>query len=137
MSAAGAARPLTDLTFTDASEALACSHVGASPAIEAAAEPDVPARWEWRGDLGIGGMGRVSLVHDHRLGRDIALKEAVSDADARLLHREALITAALEHPGIVPVYDVGRSLEGRPWYAMRVVRGRSLAAVLAERPPLP
>lgn len=91
-------------------------------------------RWEWLGDLGAGGMGRVALVRDHLLGRNVALKEPTSEADASRLHHEALITAALEHPGIVPVYDLGAGAEGTPWFAMRVVPGRSLASLLEGAP---
>ena len=76
-----------------------------------------------------GGMGRVWLARDGALGRQIALKELRPDqADnsivcSRFLY-EAKITAQLEHPGIVPVYELG---EGEsPYYTMRFVRGRTL-----------
>jgi len=94
--------------------------------LEAAAATD-EARFEMRGELGAGGMGRVVIVHDRRLGRDVALKEPATEADARRLEREARVTARLEHPGIVPIYDSGRHADGRPWFAMRLVRGASLA----------
>ncbi len=83
-------------------------------------------------------MGAVHAALDQRLGRDVAVKTARGvdpDDDARLV-REARLTARLEHPGIVPVYDAGRAPDGRPRYAMRLVRGRPLAAVLAEAPDL-
>ncbi len=92
------------------------------------------ARWERLGELGSGGMGQVTLVRDRLLSRNVALKEPSDEVAAALLHREAMITAALEHPGIVPVYDIGTSEAGKPWFAMRVVRGRSLASVLAAGP---
>ncbi|MCC6624353.1 MAG: protein kinase [Deltaproteobacteria bacterium] len=105
-----------------------------TPALsEGAALPLAPeattteARFEVRGELGAGGMGRVVIVHDRRLGRDVALKEPATEADARRLEREARVTARLEHPGIVPIYDSGRHADGRPWFAMRLVRGASLA----------
>ena len=76
-----------------------------------------------------GGIGRVWLADDCTLGRQIALKELQPDqvdsatACSRFLY-EARITAQLEHPGIVPVYELG---EGRaPYYTMRFVRGRTL-----------
>jgi eukaryotic-like serine/threonine-protein kinase len=76
-----------------------------------------------------GGIGRVWLADDETLGRQIALKELHPDqvdnaiACSRFLY-EARITAQLEHPGIVPVYELG---EGRsPYYTMRFVRGRTL-----------
>jgi serine/threonine protein kinase len=77
-----------------------------------------------------GGIGRVWLARDAALGRQIALKElrpdqaADSTACARFLY-EARITAQLEHPGIVPVYELGEGQ--RPYYTMRFVRGRTLA----------
>ncbi|MFT4975036.1 MAG: WD40 repeat protein, partial [Myxococcota bacterium] len=90
--------------------------------------------------LGEGGMGTVYLAEDPRLRRQVALKEARGHAHgpaALRLRREARITASLDHPNIVPVYDTGIDDEGRPWYAMRVVRGRSLAVVLRESRDLP
>jgi WD40 repeat protein len=85
---------------------------------------------------GAGGMGMVMVAHDRRLGRNVALKRvAVAGDDAeghRRLAREAQITARLEHPGIVPIYDAGVGADGRSYYAMRLIRGRSLAEVLAD-----
>lgn len=68
----------------------------------------------------------------------MAIKEVLpgtADAAARLA-REALITANLQHPGIVPVYEVGRWAGGEPFYAMKLVAGRSLRDVVAEAPDL-
>jgi len=84
---------------------------------------------------GRGGLGRVSRAHDRELGRDIAIKELISRGhlgEVRFL-REALITARLEHPGIVPVYEAGRWPDGTPFYAMKLVSGRSLRELIAER----
>ncbi len=79
-----------------------------------------------------GGMGSVWLAHDANIGRDVALKELRPDsareasAASRFLS-EARITGRLEHPGIVPVYDIGRDpATGQPFYTMRFVRGRTL-----------
>lgn len=90
--------------------------------------------------LGEGGMGIVYLAEDPRLRRQVALKEARGHPEgpaAIRLRREARITAALDHPSIVPVYDTGIDDEGHPWYTMRVVRGRSLAVVLKGVSDLP
>src|SRR5690348_5609955 len=68
-----------------------------------------PQRYRVLGEHGRGGLGRVSRAHDCDLGRDVAIKELISRGDvseARFL-REALITARLEHPGIVPVHEAG------------------------------
>ena len=88
-----------------------------------------PGRYEVGGTIGLGGMGRVLLARDLRLDRDVAfkvLRPGIDDALALRLAREARVTARLEHPGIVPVYDAGRSPDGRLFYVMRLVRGRSL-----------
>jgi eukaryotic-like serine/threonine-protein kinase len=85
-------------------------------------------RYDILGEHGRGGLGRVSRAHDRELGRDIAIKELISRghlSEVRFL-REALITARLEHPGIVPVYGLGSYVDGQPYYAMRFVRGESL-----------
>jgi serine/threonine protein kinase len=80
-----------------------------------------------------GGMGRVWLARDGALGRQIALKELRPDqADnaiicSRFLY-EAKITAQLEHPGIVPVYELGEG--DAPYYTMRFVRGRTLGEAI-------
>jgi WD40 repeat protein len=92
-------------------------------------------RYDILGEHGRGGLGRVSRAHDRELGRDIAIKELISRgtlSEVRFL-REALITARLEHPGIVPVYEAGRWPDGTPFYAMKLVSGRPLRALIAER----
>ena len=96
-----------------------------------------PERYVLLGEHGRGGLGRVSRAHDRELGRDIAIKELISRghgnvAEVRFL-REALITARLEHPGIVPVYEAGRWPDGTPFYAMKLVAGRPLRDLIAER----
>lgn len=78
-----------------------------------------------------GGLGEVFVARDNELGREVALKEIQldksHDANARArFTREAEITGGLEHPGIVPVYGLGAHPDGRPFYAMRFIRGRSL-----------
>ena len=75
-----------------------------------------PGRYRIRGEHGRGARGCVSRAHDLRLGRDIAIKELISRGaanEARFM-REALITARLEHPGIVPVYEAGYWPDGTP-----------------------
>jgi WD40 repeat protein len=78
-----------------------------------------------------GGLGEVFLAFDRELRRRVALKELQSrlahdpDAQARFL-REAEVTGRLEHPGIVPVYSLGRYPDGRPYYAMRLIEGQTL-----------
>ncbi len=88
--------------------------------------------------VGAGGMGRVVLAYDRLLGREVALKEVPPDADPVLrarLAREASILARLDHPGVVPVHDTGRRPDGTVFFAMRVVRGRTLAQLFADPAP--
>jgi eukaryotic-like serine/threonine-protein kinase len=84
-----------------------------------------------------GGLGRVSVAMDAELHREVAVKEILPEqADdpksrARFL-LEAEVTGRLEHPGIVPVYGLGTSSDGRPYYAMRFVRGESLKEAISH-----
>ncbi len=87
-------------------------------------------------EIGRGGMGRILLGHDSGIGREVALKSphASSGADARALAnllREVRITGQLEHPNIVPIYRLDRLPDGSLYFAMKRIRGRSLAQVLA------
>lgn len=81
-------------------------------------------------ELGHGGMGTVYLAEDSDLDREVAIKVLSSEADESALShrmvREAQIIARLEHPGIVPVHDVGTLADGRVFYAMKLVRGERL-----------
>src|ERR1043165_7368613 len=92
-------------------------------------------RYRFLGEHGRGGLGKVSRAHDVVMGRDVAIKELISRGpieEVRFM-REALITARLEHPGIVPVHEAGRWPDGTPFYAMKLVSGRSLRTLIAER----
>ena len=84
------------------------------------------------GEFARGGMGRILSARDRRLGRTVALKElqAAASPDARRFVREALVTARLQHPAIVPIYEAGRWPDGVPFYAMKLVTGRSLDALI-------
>jgi serine/threonine-protein kinase len=78
-----------------------------------------------------GGLGIVSVARDAELNREVALKEIQeqhadhAESRARFL-LEAEITGRLEHPGVVPVYGLGTYSDGRPFYAMRLVKGETL-----------
>ncbi len=101
-----------------------------------------PKRYRIDREQGRGGLGCVYAAHDTWLDRQVAVKRALDGtsrvADARFV-REALVASRLQHPGIVPVYDAGRYPDGEPYYAMKLVGGRSLgeaihdASTLAER----
>ena len=97
--------------------------------------PALPDRYEPLDVIGRGGMGVVWRARDTLLHRDVAVKVIAShlpgDELAARLTREARIVARLEHPGIVPVYDVGTLDDGRAWYVMRLVIGQRLDVAAA------
>jgi tetratricopeptide (TPR) repeat protein len=107
--------------------------------------PEMPGRYVTTSlpELGRGGLGRVLAIKDQVLGRTVALKELHGDVrsataearssleqEARFL-REARLSAQLEHPSIVPIYEAGRRLDGSLFYTMRRIEGRTLAEALA------
>lgn len=92
-------------------------------------------RYELSGQLGSGGMGDVRLCRDRQIGRTVAMKVirearvASPEARARFIH-EARVQGQLEHPAVVPVYDLGINPDERVWFTMKRVRGVSLEAIL-------
>ncbi len=97
--------------------------------------PEVrPDTYKLGREVARGGMGRVIEAHDLRVGRSVALKELLveSSQNAARFEREARVTARLQHPAIVPIYEIGRWPDGAPFYAMRMVDGRTLRTCLAE-----
>jgi tetratricopeptide (TPR) repeat protein/tRNA A-37 threonylcarbamoyl transferase component Bud32 len=89
-------------------------------------------------ELARGGMGRILEATDVRHGRPVAIKMLLADgpvATARFL-REARITARLQHPAIVPVYEAARWATGEPFFAMKRVDGRPLDRAIAATPEL-
>ena len=101
--------------------------------------PEVdPSRYAITGELARGGIGRILRARDLRLDRPVAIKEMLAPArgtEPRFV-AEALVTARLQHPAIVPVYEAGRWPGGEPFYSMKLVSGRSLADVISERKTL-
>jgi serine/threonine protein kinase len=98
---------------------------------EAAAWPEMTGeRYTIARAIGRGGMGTVFEARDEWLGRDVAIKISNApvpgaDLEARL-RQEARVLARLEHPGIVPVHDLGLLGDGRLFYVMKLVRGETL-----------
>ncbi len=100
-----------------------------------------PSRYELLGEHGRGGIGVVVEAFDVELDRTVAMKQLhrTSDIGEARFVREAKITARLEHPGIVPVYEAGRWPNGSPFYCMKLVGDHSLhdcirdAKTLTER----
>jgi len=89
--------------------------------------------------IGRGGMGEVVLAHDRRIGRDVAIKRLRAttpseDEIARFL-REARIQARLDHPSVVPVYELGKDELGRPFFTMKRLAGVTLTDMLASPAP--
>jgi eukaryotic-like serine/threonine-protein kinase len=114
---------------------------------------EFPGHYEMRQVLGMGGQARVLLAYDQHIGREIALKELRAHPDpskqdtqkkstqqtvavAMRFLREAKITGKLEHPNIVPVYELGQRADGKLYYTMRRVRGKTLAIALAGQDSL-
>ncbi len=86
------------------------------------------------GEVAQGGIGRVLSAHDERLDRRVAVKVLLEDSGAyedRFV-REALVTARLQHPSIVPVYEAGRWPSGEPFYAMKLVSGKPLLEIIEQ-----
>jgi serine/threonine-protein kinase len=100
--------------------------------------PVAPGRYQLFGEIARGGMGAVLKGRDTDLGRDLALKVLLErhrdnpDLIRRFVE-EAQIGGQLQHPGIVPVYELGTFPDRRPFFAMKLVKGRTLAVLLKER----
>ncbi len=130
--------PVPDRTETLAPKASTTEPCEPVPVISPI-ESDDPERYEQIREHARGGLGRVVRAVDKRLGRTVAVKELLRRSgsssvanEARFL-REALITARLEHPGIVPVHEAGRWPSGDPYYVMKLVEGRTLKEQIASK----
>jgi WD40 repeat protein len=128
-------QPASSIAFAETN-----ASVGSTPAPATAArqDHDLPAvptdRYRIHDEVGRGGIGRVMRALDRVLDRPVALKElfAANDGTRRRFMREALITARLQHPSIVPIYDAGYHADRSPYYAMKLVAGRPLDESIAE-----
>lgn len=99
---------------------------------------DPKSRYRLDGEIARGGMGAILLGRDSQLGRDLAVKVLLESNREKeeVIHRfveEAQIAGQLQHPGITPVYDLGQFSDGRPFIAMKLVKGETLSRLLAER----
>jgi serine/threonine-protein kinase len=108
------------------------------PSAETRAAPQIAGRYRVQGEVTRGGMGTIFKGYDADLGRDVAIKvlRQKHRTNAGLLHRfleEARIAAQLQHPGVVPIYEVGQLADGRPYFAMKLVIGETLERLLAKR----
>ncbi|HKB06535.1 MAG TPA: serine/threonine-protein kinase, partial [Gemmataceae bacterium] len=95
-------------------------------------------RYHFFGEIARGGMGVILKGRDPDLGRDVAVKVLKAElADkvsaAQRFVEEAQVCGQLQHPGVVPVYDLARFADGRPYFAMKLVKGQTLAEMLTDR----
>src|SRR6516162_560168 len=100
--------------------------------------PEIPG-YQVLEKLDEGGMGEVLLVHEPHLNRRLALKvlrlEYRQQADMiRRFVEEAQIAGQLQHPGIAPIHELGTLPDGRPFFTMKLIQGRTLADLLRARP---
>jgi tetratricopeptide (TPR) repeat protein len=100
--------------------------------------PDPTGRYQLLGEIARGGMGAVLKGRDVDVGRDIAVKVLLETHQGKteLLQRfveEAQISGQLQHPGVVPVYELGQFADKRPYFTMKLVKGKTLAKLLDER----
>jgi hypothetical protein len=108
-------------------------------ATDATPLPQQAGRYRIEGEIGRGAMGVVLRAWDPDLHRPLAVKilmeaHAHQSDLARRFHEEAQITGQLQHPGIPPIHEVGVLPDGRPFFAMKLIRGQTLAEQLCRRP---
>ncbi len=119
------------------------SEHGASPVLDPTAAtsklvPQGRGNYQLLGEIARGGMGVILKGHDTDLGRDVAVKVLDGELSKRpeVVQRfveEAQIGGQLQHPGIVPVYELGLMADDRPYFTMKLVKGRTLAALFLQR----
>lgn len=143
--AAAVARQLEALTSVDAlltvTDAIPTQPLSSAPATEPT--PDTsPAEYAGRFRLLVeiarGGMGAVLRAHDTAIGRDVAIKIILPKysqipAIVRRFFAEARLAGQLQHPGVAPVYDLGQLPDGQPFFAMKLIEGRTLSELLREQ----
>src|SRR4051812_43947943 len=96
---------------------------------------EAASRYEGGQMIGSGGMGEVRVKRDRHLGRDVAWKTVRAghdpgDVRRKRFLREARVQGQLEHPSIVPLYDIGTTADGEMFFTMRRVRGATLADII-------
>jgi len=131
-----------DLNESLVDRLLAAAFEGAPAVAPPTPSDDVPTeispRYRIEGVIGRGGVGIVLRARDVELGRSVALKvlrrEHVGhEGLRRRFLEEAQIGGQLEHPGVVPVHEMGRAPDSRPFFAMKLIQGRTLGELLAQR----
>ena len=97
---------------------------------------DAAAHYKVAGEIARGGMGAIMRAVDQDIRREVAVKFLLNHADDRQKARfveEAQITGQLEHPNIVPIHQLGVDEDGRAFFSMKMVKGRTLADILKDR----
>ena len=111
-------------------------HPGSDPPDEVPAAHGSLTGHTLKDSLGRGGMGMVYRARQQSLEREVAVKVMTARARtpemAERFRREALVLGRLEHPNIVPIHDLGMDDNGQLYYTMKLVKGRTLAAILVE-----
>ena len=126
------------VTLRDEESANVSSPVIDPSSQEKTAVPRGRTNYQFLGEIARGGMGVILKGHDTDLGRDVAVKVldgelAKNPAVVQRFVEEAQIGGQLQHPGIVPVYEIGTMKDERPFFTMKLVKGRTLATLLSER----
>ena len=103
----------------------------------ASANPDAAVPYVFGREIARGGMGCILETEDCKLGRKVAVKimlweAGVSEEQKQRFINEAAVLGMLEHPNIVPIHDLGRDSEGQLYYSMKLVKGRTLQAILND-----
>ncbi|MBL8843118.1 MAG: protein kinase [Planctomycetes bacterium] len=137
--------PIPSESVLDALLGAAFAKGEATPPRPPAAEElpaQLSARYRIEGEIGRGGVGIVLRGRDLELNRVVALKvlrpeHVAHEGLTRRFVEEAQIGGQLEHPGIVPVHEMGRAPDGRPFFVMKLIQGRTLADLLAARGDTP
>lgn len=136
----------TDVIFTLRGDAPASTPSSTTGASEFPPEfMELASRYEFKGELARGGMGKILVARERNLNRTLAMKVLLrsessgsgegsgtgTDGSLRLARflEEAQITAQLEHPGIVPIHEMGFDTEGNAYFTMRLVKGQNLQEI--------
>jgi serine/threonine-protein kinase len=110
-----------------------CDDTSSDPGQAPGMRPSLPG-YELGTVIGKGGMGEVVVARDPKIGREVAIKRmkamSPTPADIERFLREAKVQARLDHPAIVPVYELGHDREGRPYFTMKRLAGTTMAEVL-------
>ncbi len=139
----GLGKTAGDLLDAHLKTCVACSAVATTmPPLDRRGATELPAvstaAYAIGREIARGGMGRILSAEDLRIGRPVAVKELLDSSPvlAARFEREARVTARLQHPGIVPIYEIGRWPDGTPFYTMRMVEGVTLREALRKRTTL-